>query len=66
MKKLTLSIILILLTGCESSVLYRSTVEFSVDCQQMLGRVGNTCKIKVPESSYVNIDGDTINVEYRP
>lgn len=32
----------------------------------MLGRVGNTCKIKVPESSYVNIDGDTINVEYRP
>lgn len=49
------------LAGCSS---FTPTVTFSVKCNEMKGRVGNTCIIEVPNSSNVQIDGEAIKVDY--
>lgn len=49
------------LVGCSA---INPTVTFKVNCQEMRGKVGNTCVINVPDSSNVRIDGDSIIVDY--
>ena len=49
------------LSGCTA---LQSTVTFKVNCQEMRGKVGNTCVIEVPDSSDVKIHGESIVVEY--
>jgi len=52
----------LLLSGCVNM----DRVTFLMKCQEMHGRVGNTCTLDVPASSLVEIDGNNINVKYVP
>jgi hypothetical protein len=65
MKTITTAILAILLSGCSTIQSVRS-VEISIRCEDMLGKVGNTCEIKVPPASHVDIDGENVRIKYRP
>ena len=65
MKTVTTATLAILLSGC-STVHSMRSIEISIHCEDMLGKVGNTFEIKVPPSSNVDIDGETVRIKYRP
>lgn len=53
-------LLLFLLTGCASL----SQVEMSIKCDELRGRVKNSCTITAPSNADVSIDGETITIDY--
>lgn len=53
--------LLLLLTGCASMM---PNVEISISCSELQGKVGNSCSITVPEDADVQVNGETININY--
>ena len=59
MKKLIL--VTLLLSGCSLT----PNVTLEVACNEMRGRVGNSCKITVPSNADVVVDGESIEIIYQ-
>lgn len=57
MKTITILTIL-LLSGCSSL----TSVEFSLKCKELRGRVGESCILKVPNDADVYINGENIEI----
>lgn len=57
-KKLTTLIAITLLSGCTAL----TTVEFSLKCKELRGRVGESCVLKVPTDADVHINGENIEI----
>jgi ABC-type uncharacterized transport system auxiliary subunit len=61
LKSLCILTAITLMVGCTAPLGY---VQFSVACKDQVGKLGNDCKIVVPDNSQVTIDGDNIKVNY--
>ena len=56
------------LTGCSAISnkvgLTTEQVTLVVACEEMRGKIGNSCSITVPEDATVDVNGETIEIHY--
>lgn len=55
--------LLLLLSGC--SVVSQVSVEMEIACSQLEGKVGNNCRITVPDTADVHVNGENIEIYYK-
>jgi len=63
MKTLLIVITLLFLSGCSQLAVHNS-ISLGVECESMLGKVGNSCTIHAPATSDIHVNGDTIEIIY--
>ena len=62
--KHTVILLAIVLSGCSNLPDIRSQISISIECDEMKGKIGSSCNIKVPSDTDVSINGETINIVF--
>ena len=63
--RLSILAITALITGCSVIPDMKTQVSIKIACDEMRGSIGSSCEIKVPSDTYVAVNGETINIEFK-